>query len=89
MAMDHKKNSELLKALGHPVRLQLVMGLLEHDGCNVNRMVGQLGLPQSTVSQHLALLRHAGIIEFRKEGKKNCYRITDKRVTALVRALKP
>lgn len=80
--------SELLKALGHPVRLKIVAGLLLKNECNVNKIVKALGLPQSTVSQHLALLKSRGIVQIRKEGVRICYRLADKRVEALLKALK-
>jgi ArsR family transcriptional regulator len=86
--MDIDKDSELLKALGHPIRLKMVIGLLDHTECNVNTMVEKLNIPQSTASQHLGILRTRGIIAPRKEGVKTCYRVIDPRVHALVEALK-
>ena len=84
--MDHVKESELLKALAHPVRLKMVEGLLSKE-CHVDKMVQALGLPQSTVSQHLGILKSRGILEVRKEGVKTCYRVVDKRVVALLKIL--
>ncbi len=86
---DYNEKSELLKALGHPVRLKIVVGLLlqKECNCNVGEMVHSLGLPQSTVSQHLGILRSRGIVGMRKEGTRSCYRILDKRVEGLVKAL--
>ncbi len=86
MAIDHNVTSEMLKALGHPVRLRIVEGLLRHE-CNVNKIVGVLGLPQSTVSQHLALLRLHGIVTLRKEGVKTCYRVVDPKIAQLIKIL--
>jgi len=88
MAMDFSRDSEILKALGHPVRLKIVTGLLGNDGCNVNKMVAKLSIPQSTVSQHLATLRHAGVVVHEKDGTKICYRVAHKRIAALLKALK-
>ena len=86
MALDYLKDSELLKALAHPVRLRMVYGLLGHE-CNVNKMVKALDLPQSTVSQHLGVLKGRGVVTLRKEGVKTCYRISDPRVEKLIKAL--
>ena len=80
MTIDYNKDSEVLKALGHPVRLKIVEGLFDNSDCNVGDIVEKLKLPQSTVSQHLALLRHKGIIAPKKEGTRTCYKIVDKRV---------
>lgn len=84
---DYNEKSEILKVLGHPVRLRIVEGLLLKNECNVAKMVRALGLPQSTVSQHLGLLKARGLVSIRKEGTKCCYRILDKRVEGLVKAL--
>ncbi|MBN2064815.1 MAG: winged helix-turn-helix transcriptional regulator [Sedimentisphaerales bacterium] len=86
--IDFEKNSDLLKALAHPVRLRMVCGLMSGDGCNVNKIVENLQLPQSTVSQHLSVLRGQGIINYRKEGVKTCYYVTDERVKKLIYVLK-
>ncbi len=85
--MDFGKESELLKALGHPIRLQMICGLMANEGCHVNKIVEKLGLPQSTVSQHLGVLRSRGIIVPEKKGVKTCYRIADERVEKLVKLL--
>jgi DNA-binding transcriptional ArsR family regulator len=86
MPMDYDQNSELLKALAHPVRLRMVAGLLSKE-CHVDKMVQSLNLPQSTVSQHLGVLKSRGILTVRKEGVKTCYRVSDKKVAALLKVL--
>lgn len=80
-------DSELLKALGHPLRLKIAQGLMAHTGCNVNDMVVKLKCPQSTVSQALGILRRAGLIAPQKKGVQTCYRITDKRVEKILHIL--
>jgi ArsR family transcriptional regulator, arsenate/arsenite/antimonite-responsive transcriptional repressor len=87
MPIEHEKDAELLKALGHPVRLKIVSGLLCHE-CNVNKMVKGLNLPQSTVSQHLGILKNRGIVRVRKEGVKTCYKVADPRVAGLLKILR-
>ena len=79
--------SEILKALGHPARLKIVEGLILHP-CNVSEIVEGLGLPQSTVSQHLGVLKNHGIISPRKEGVQTCYLVSDKRVRRIVKMLR-
>ncbi len=85
--IDYAKDGDFLKALAHPVRLRMVEGILVH-GCNVSKIVEKLRLPQSTVSQHLAILRQQGIVAAQKEGVKTCYRIADPRIKDLLTALK-
>lgn len=86
--LDYPKESELLKALGHPVRLKIVEGLLLKNECNVQKMVKALRLPQSTISQHLGILKSRGVLQIRKDGTRSCYRILDKRIKALLDALR-
>ncbi|MEM5769681.1 MAG: metalloregulator ArsR/SmtB family transcription factor, partial [Bacillota bacterium] len=68
--------SEILKVLAHPVRLCIVRGLMDNQ-CNVTKMQECLALPQSTVSQHLARLKSAGIIEGERTGLEICYRVVN------------
>ncbi len=84
---NYQKDSELLKVLGHPIRLKIVEGLINEGECNVNLIVEKLKIPQSTASQHLGLLRSRDIIEPRKEGVKTCYRVVDQRVHDIIRIL--
>jgi ArsR family transcriptional regulator len=86
MIKDYTKESELLKALAHPIRLKMVEGLM-HNECNVNKMVKALKIPQSTVSQHLGVLKARGIVHLRKEGVKTCYRVVDSKVAELIKIL--
>ena len=84
--MDYQNDSELLKALGHPVRLKMVEGLMKHE-CHVNQIVESLGLPQSTVSQHLGVLKSCGIIVPQKDGVQTCYQVTDQRAKQIIKIL--
>ncbi len=79
--------AELLKALGHPVRLQILCDIVCEE-CNVNSLVERLTLPQSTVSQHLALLRNRGIIKPQKDGVRTCYKIADPTARKILDLLK-
>lgn len=83
-----EKESEILKALGHPVRLKMVFGLIDNNECNVNEIVEGLKLPQSTISQHLSILKSRGIIVSRKEGVKTCYKVVNEKVLEIVEVLK-
>ena len=75
--------SEVLKALAHPARLEIVAGLLKNE-CNVTQVQEKLGLPQSTVSQHLKVLKNGGIIKGRREGTRVCYTVTNKWVKGII-----
>lgn len=82
--IDFEKTSEWLKALAHPLRLKIVTGLMQKEECNVGKMVESLGLPQSTVSQQLKILKQAGVIDCRKDGVKTCYYVADRRIEKLL-----
>ena len=78
--------SEVLKVLGHPVRLKIVAGLCTKE-CNVKYIWQCLGLPQATVSQHLALLKNKGIIMGTRDGVEVHYSVIHplaKRIVALL-----
>lgn len=77
----------MLKALAHPVRLCIVRGLIDKDGCNVTDMQNCLGVPQSTISQHLQKLRAAKIVEGTRNGLEVRYRVCDPRIARLIDAI--
>jgi ArsR family transcriptional regulator len=86
-AQDFSKPSEILKALGHPIRLKIVYGLLKIGGCNVKNMQECLGLHQATVSQHLIYLKSRGIIDSTRQGLQMVYRVTNPLAECIVRMM--
>lgn len=65
--------ASLAKALGHPARVQIVQMLAERDACMCGEIVDRLPLAQSTVSQHLKILREAGLVRGEVDGPRVCY----------------
>ena len=63
----------LAKALAHPVRVQIVRTLARMDGCVCGDLVEQIPLAQSTVSQHLKVLKDAGLVRGTIDGPRVCY----------------
>ena len=89
--MNYKNESECLKAVAHPMRLQIIELLLlglPIEGCSVNALQKKLGIPQSTISQHLQTLRNKGIIDGTKTGVEVCYKVIDKRIPKILQILK-
>lgn len=82
-----EKLSEIFKALAHPIRLKIVCGLIKKEECNVSIMVEKLDVPQPTVSQHLNILKNAGIITGYKKGTQVCYKVTDEVAKKIIQAL--
>ncbi len=75
MGMKYELRAHVIKALAHPMRLQIIDELLQHDAVCVCEMVAKLGESQSSVSKHLSILREAGFVERRKEGLQVYYSI--------------
>jgi ArsR family transcriptional regulator, arsenate/arsenite/antimonite-responsive transcriptional repressor len=65
--------ARLAKALGHPARVHIMRLLMGRDECVVGEIVDELPLAQSTVSQHLKVLREAGLITGEVDGARICY----------------
>lgn len=81
------KKAEMLKVLAHPVRLCMVRNLMIQECCNVSHMQACLDMPQSTISQHLAKLRAAGIIAGERRGLEIYYTVVNEDARKIVRAL--
>jgi ArsR family transcriptional regulator, arsenate/arsenite/antimonite-responsive transcriptional repressor len=65
--------AQLAKALGHPMRVRILELLLSRDVCYCGQIVDELPLAQATVSQHLKVLKDAGLIVGEIEGLRTCY----------------
>jgi len=83
---SYDREAEILKVLGHPVRLKIIAGLMSQT-CNVKKIWECLELPQATVSQHLALLKNKGIIEGRRDGVEVFYHVVSNEARRVVGAL--
>lgn len=83
----YEEKAEILKAIAHPVRLCIVIGLSNGDGCNVSHMQMCLNIPQSTISQHLAKLKAAKVIEGERKGLEVIYRIANEEVKELIKVM--
>ena len=73
----------LAKALGHPARVRIMRLLLARDSCFCGEIVEQVPLAQATVSQHLKVLKDAGLIEGEINGPRTCYCANRERLTRL------
>jgi ArsR family transcriptional regulator len=80
----------LAKAVGHPARVQILRLLVRRELCICGDIVEELPLAQSTVSQHLKVLKDAGLIRGEIDGPRVCYCVeprTLRRLKALVGSL--
>jgi len=67
--------AKLAWALAHPARARIVQLLVSRDTCICGEIVDKLPLAQSTVSQHLKILKESGLVQGEVDGPKVCYRI--------------
>ena len=79
--------ANLCKAIGHPARIKILKHLLEEDRCVCGRIVEVLPLAQSTVSQHLKILKESGLVQGEVEGPKTCYCIDKDKLKRLFEIL--
>lgn len=74
---DDERLSHVLKALGNPVRLQIVRFVHGHPGCIGNQILlhlpAQVARAQSTLSEHIKVLRDAGVLDAECDGSAVCY----------------
>lgn len=63
----------LAKALGHPARVKILRYVAAQEACICGDIVRQVGLAQATVSQHLKVLKAAGLLRGTVSGPKSCY----------------
>lgn len=73
LSPDKQRLARMLKALGNPVRFQIVEFLASNQTCITADIVKNTPLAQSTVSQHLKVLVEAGLIQGEIEGPATCY----------------
>lgn len=73
LSPDKEHLVKMLKALGNPVRFQIIEFLAERQVCITNDIVRNTPLAQSTISQHLKVLRETGLIKGEIEGPATCY----------------
>jgi ArsR family transcriptional regulator len=80
----------LARALGHPARVAILRALIERGECICGQLVELLPLAQATVSQHLKVLKEAGLVQGEVDGPRVCYcvdRRVVKRLKDLIEAL--
>lgn len=75
--------ASMCKALGHPVRIRILEHLKAVEGCICGQIAAVFPLAQSTVSQHLKILKEAGLVKGEVEGPRTCYCLDREKLTRL------
>lgn len=78
-----QRSADLLKALAHPTRLQIVIELLQGTKC-VTDIQEILPASQSNISQHLTVLRNARLVDFAQDGSQRCYYVSRPKLASAV-----
>lgn len=82
-ARDYNAASELLRALSAPIRLAIITELSSHARC-VHELVESVGAAQPLISQHLRVLRGAGIVQGSRRGREIEYTLIDEHIAHIV-----
>ena len=82
-AITYEAAGELLRALAAPVRIAIVTELGTAPRC-VHELVESTGAPQPLVSQHLRVLRGAGVVRGERRGREITYSLTDEHIAHIV-----
>lgn len=77
--------AKLTWAIAHPARVRIVQLLLSRTSCVCGEIVDQMPLAQSTVSQHLKILKESGLVQGEIDGPRICYCINQKMLKQLKR----
>jgi ArsR family transcriptional regulator len=75
--------ARLAWALAHPARVRILRLLIARDSCVCGEIVDQMPLAQSTVSQHLKILKQSGLVQGEVDGPKVCYCVDRSRLNEL------
>jgi ArsR family transcriptional regulator, arsenate/arsenite/antimonite-responsive transcriptional repressor len=92
MSRDVAADANRLKALGHPVRLGIAMALARTPETCACDFADMFGVSQPTVSEHLRVLREAGVVTTRRRGTQICYSLDPsavRKITGMLGALQP
>lgn len=77
----------MCKALGHPVRLQIVRMLARHGKCYFGSIADAVAVAPSTASQHLSVLKEAGLIKGWADEQRSCYCVDQERLARLTKLI--
>ena len=79
-----KQTASLLKAIGHPIRVKIILCLSRNRNMTVTELCNDLSIHQPILSLHLAVLRKQNVIKVKKQGKQSIYSISDISVKQII-----
>lgn len=84
-ALQDEELALLFKALAHPARVQLLRHLAQYGSCYFGNLADVVGLAPSTTSQHVKVLKEAGLVLGSAEEQRTCYCVNTDRIAVLKR----
>ncbi|MEI4618515.1 metalloregulator ArsR/SmtB family transcription factor [Bacillus cereus] len=84
---DYEQSADILRVLGHPIRLEIMHMLIRKGPLNVSELWREVELPQSTVSQHLNKLKSLKLVSYERKGLEVFYRVDDPTVIKIIKTL--
>lgn len=78
--IEQNEIARLAKAIGHPARVAILQHLVSVNSCICGEIVNEIGLSQSTISQHLKELKKVGVVKGEIDGVKVCYCIDQEKL---------
>ncbi len=78
--LTREKFTKIFKAIGDPTRQKIMLLLRKNEDMNVTDIVKNIELTQPTISQHLKILKEAGVLTSRKAGQEVYYAVCDKKI---------
>ncbi|ABG57593.1 ArsR/SmtB family transcription factor [Cytophaga hutchinsonii] len=73
LSSEEEKLVRIAKALSHPARISILKLMLDKNTCFCGELTEEIGLSQSTISQHIKELKEAGLIYGKDDGPRTCY----------------
>ncbi|EEM73994.1 Transcriptional regulator, ArsR [Bacillus thuringiensis serovar pondicheriensis BGSC 4BA1] len=77
---DYERPADILRMLGHPMRLMIVQELISKGPLNVSELQKLLRVPQSTMSQQLIKLKQFKMVSYERKGNEIYYIVSDEKV---------
>ncbi|MEI4679774.1 metalloregulator ArsR/SmtB family transcription factor [Bacillus cereus] len=84
---DYEQSANILRVLGHSIRLEIMHILLRKGPLNVSQLWREVELPQSTVSQHLNKLKSLKLVSYDRKGLEVFYRVDDPKIIKIIKTL--
>jgi ArsR family transcriptional regulator len=84
---DQDRLINMFNAISNPVRFTMLNKMASGEACTTQQLVQETGLAQSTVSQHIKVLKEAGLVNGIGKGTSNCYQVDQRKILWLQKSL--